>query len=160
VYGGSLQQMILSFKKGKTEIDELLGRLAESAMQGSDFYKEIELLVPVPLHWLRRLGRGYNQSLILAKQLRHPEAKISSELVRIRQTKPQPVAASAAARVRNVAGAFAVRGGHNFEGSVVCLVDDIKTSGATLNECAKVLKEAGAAKVYAVVLAVAGQSAG
>ena len=152
--------MILGFKHGKTELDELLGQLAESALQGSDFYKEIELLVPVPLHWLRRLGRGYNQSLVLAKQLRHPGAKINTDLVRIRRTKPQPAVASAAARVRNVAGAFAVMGGHDFEGKVVCLVDDIKTSGATLNECARVLKEAGAAKVYAVVLTVAGQSAG
>jgi predicted amidophosphoribosyltransferase len=56
-----------------------------------------------------------------------------------------------------VAGAFAVRRGHRFAGRNICLVDDIKTTGATLNECAKTLKETGAAKVFAVVLAVAGQ---
>ncbi|MHC4213959.1 MAG: ComF family protein, partial [Planctomycetota bacterium] len=48
--------------------------------------------------------------------------------------------------------------GHKFAGSKICLIDDIKTSGATLNECAKVLKAAGAAKVFALVLAVAGQN--
>jgi predicted amidophosphoribosyltransferase len=64
---------------------------------------------------------------------------------------------SPAARARNVAGAFAVRNGHNFTGRKICLVDDIKTTGATLNECAKTLKNAGAAKLFALVLAVAGQ---
>ena len=64
---------------------------------------------------------------------------------------------SDAARARNVAGAFAVRRGHRFAGRAVCLVDDIKTTGATLNECAKTLKEAGASQVFALVLAVAGQ---
>ena len=64
---------------------------------------------------------------------------------------------SRAERVRNVAGAFAVRYRHDFDGRKVCLVDDIKTTGATLNECAKMLKQAGASKVFALVLAVAGQ---
>ena len=67
---------------------------------------------------------------------------------------------SPAARARNVAGAFAVRNGHPFVGRKSCLVDDIKTSGATLNECAYILKQAGASKVFALVLAVAGQSTG
>ena len=66
--------------------------------------------------------------------------------------------ANAAARAKNVAGAFAVRYGHNFTGRTLCLVDDIKTTGATLNECARVLKQAGASKVFALVLAVAGQN--
>jgi predicted amidophosphoribosyltransferase len=80
------------------------------------------------------------------------------DLARIRYTKSQPAMASPAARARNVAGAFAVRRGHEFTGRSICLVDDIKTTGATLNECAKTLKEAGASKVFALVLAVAGQS--
>ena len=77
--------------------------------------------------------------------------------MRIRRTQAQPQVATPAARARNVVGAFVVRNRHGFDGKTICLVDDIKTSGATLNECAKVLKEAGAAEVYALVLAVAGQ---
>lgn len=158
VYGDALQQMILSFKKGRTELDLTLGFLANSALQGSVFCNDIEFFVPVPLHWTRRLIRGYNQSLVLAKKLKCRTAKISTELVRIRRTKAQPTMASPAARARNVAGAFAVRRGHRFEGAKICLVDDIKTTGATLNECAKTLKEAGTSKVFALVLAVAGQN--
>lgn len=157
VYGDTLQEMILAFKHDRTELASVLAPLARAALQGSGFYDEIELLVPVPLHWTRRLLRGYNQSHVLARQLKHPRAIVSTDLVRIRRTVAQPVAATPAARVRNVAGAFAVRADHRFAGKTVCLIDDIKTSGATLNECAKVLKEAGADKVHALVLAVAGQ---
>ena len=150
--------MILAFKNGHTELDSILGFLANSALAGSNFYKDIEFFVPVGLHWSRRLIRGYNQSLVLAKKLKHSSAKINTDLVRIRRTKPQPTMANASKRAANVAGAFAVRHRHQFAGRKLCLVDDIKTSGATLNECARVLKEAGAQKVFALVLAVAGQN--
>jgi ComF family protein len=158
VYGDALQKMIISFKRGRTELDLTLGFLANSALQGSGFCEIIEFFVPVPLHWSRRLIRGYNQSLILARRLRRQAAKISTDLIRIRRTKAQPTMASPAARARNVAGAFAVRKKHNFTGRKICLVDDIKTTGATLNECSKTLKDAGAAEVFALVLAVAGQN--
>lgn len=157
IYSEALRQMILSFKKGKTELDSVLSFLANSALQAGGFYNDIEFFVPVPLHWARRLGRGYNQSLVFAKKLEHPTAKINTELVRIRHTKAQPAMMSPTKRAANVAGAFAVRRGHRFTGKNICLVDDIKTSGATLNECAKTLKQVGASKVYALVLAVAGQ---
>ena len=158
IYSRSLQQIILAFKNGRTEHTHVLAFLANSALKASDYYRDVELFVPVPLHWSRRLTRGYNQSHILARKLSHPIAGVSTDLVRIRRTRLQPAMASAAARARNVAGAFAVRKGHRFTGRRVCLVDDIKTSGATLNECASVLKQAGAVKVFALVLAVAGQS--
>jgi len=158
VYTKSLQKMILSFKNGRTELDSPLGFLANSALQGSGFSDEIEVFVPVPLHWSRRLLRGYNQSHVLIRKLRHPLVKISTDLVRIRRTKSQPAMTSPAARAKNVAGAFAVRYGHDFTNRKICLVDDIKTTGATLNECAMTLKQSGAAKVFALVLAVAGQN--
>ena len=157
VYTQALRKMILAFKKGRTELDSVLGFLANSALQGSGFVNGIDFFVPVPLHWRRRLIRGYNQSQVLVKRLKQSSAKISTDLVRIRHTKSQPTTTSATARAKNVAGAFAARYGHNFTGRNICLVDDIKTTGATLNECAKTLKEAGASKVFALVLAVAGQ---
>ena len=152
--------MILAFKHDRSELASVLAPLAEAALQGSGFHDEIEVLVPVPLHWTRRVLRGYNQSALIARRLHHPRARVSTDLVRVRRTRIQPQAVTPAARARNVAGAFIVREGHEFAGRTVCLVDDIKTSGATLNECAKALKEAGAARVYALVLAVAGQRTG
>jgi len=153
----ALQRMILAFKHDHSELAAVLTPLAEAALQGSGFHDDINLFVPVPLHWTRRILRGYNQAHLIAKRLHHPRARVSTDLVRIRRTRAQPQAATPAARARNVAGAFVTREGHEFSGKTLCLVDDIKTSGATLNECAKALKEAGAARVYALVLAVAGQ---
>lgn len=160
VYRDALQQMILVFKHDGTELARVLGTVLDAALQGSSFYDDLELLVPVPLHWTRRLRRGYNQSALLARQLTHPTARIIPDLVRIRRTRTQPAVVTPAARARNVRGAFAVRPDHRFVGRRLCLIDDIKTSGATLNECARTLKEAGATKVYALVLAVAGQRSG
>jgi ComF family protein len=130
--------------------------MADSAFQSSAFFDETEMFVPVPLHWIRRLVRGFNQSRLICKKIKHPSAKINTDLVRIRNTHRQ-WDLNHAKRKRNVAGAFAVRKGHNFTGKRICLVDDITTSWATLNECAKTLKQAGAEKVYAIVAAVAAQ---
>jgi competence protein ComFC len=160
VYLDALKEMILAFKlSGRTELDRHLGFIANSALQGSSFYDKIDFFVPVPLHWRRRIVRGYNQSQIIAKSLKHPSALLSTDLVRIRHTKEQPSMTSVRQRALNVAGAFAVRYGHKFAQKNICLVDDVKTSGATLNECARVLKQAGAVNVFALVLAVAGQNA-
>jgi len=158
LYADALSKMILAFKSGRTELDSCLGFLANSALQGSSFLNAIDFFVPVPLHWRRRLTRGYNQSLILAKKLNHSSAGIITDLVRIRYTKSQLMMASPAQRRANVAGAFAVRRRHEFTDRNICLVDDVKTTGATLNECAKTLKQAGAKKVFALVLAIAGQN--
>jgi len=160
IYANAMQRMILALKSSRSELDSVLGFLAEGALAGGGLGGEIDFFVPVPLHWRRRLLRGYNQSMLLAKMLKASKGKINTELVRIRHTKRQPMTASAAQRRANVAGAFAVRRGHKFAGHNICLVDDIKTTGATLNECARVLKHAGASKVFALVLAVAGQQAG
>jgi len=159
VYDKALRKMILAFKlSGRTELDVVLGFLANSAFQGAAFVQEVDFFVPVPMHWTRRLLRGYNQSHLIARRLKHDSVKTNTELVKIRRTKSQTAMTTPAGRARNVAGAFAVRRGHSFAGRRLCLVDDIKTTGATLNECADVLKQAGASKVYALVVAVAGQN--
>jgi ComF family protein len=157
IYADALQRLILAFKHDHSELVVTLASLADAALQGSRFHDAIDLFVPVPLHWTRRLLRGYNQSHLIAKRLRYPHVRVSTDLVRVRRTQPQPQAATPTARARNVAGAFFVRHRHGFGDRTICLVDDIKTSGATLSECAKALKEAGAVRVYALVLAVAGQ---
>jgi len=155
VYEATLRSLILAFKF--SEKTELAGRLSEMLRQAvfvSGFYEEVDMTVPVPLHWRRKLMRGYNQSYLLAKRITPEGHDVSTDLVRVRNTQQQ-WDLTPAQRRRNVRGAFAVRRGHPFEDKTVLLVDDISTSGATLNECAKTLKSAGAKKVYAAVLATA-----
>ncbi len=160
VYDKALRDMILAFKNGRTEMDVVFSLLANSAFAASPFYERVELLTPVPLHWSRRLRRGYNQAMVVACRLRHPRAKVCGAVARIRRTAVQPSMTSPHGRARNVAGAFEVRNPSRVTGRSICLVDDVKTTGATLNECARVLKQAGAAEVFALVLAVAGQARG
>lgn len=157
VYTGAIRDLILKFKfEDRTEFADMLGAIAGAALEGSSFGDDIDLFVPVPLHWIRRLGRGYNQSMLLCRALGVSGCRIDTDLVRTRYTRKQWTL-TPAKRHSNVAGAFTVRKGHKFSTANVCLVDDITTSAATLNECAKTLKQAGVKKVFALVVAVAMQ---
>jgi len=157
VYKSPLSSLVVRFKLAdKTHLLPVLADFAQSAVYKADFFQLVDYIVPVPLHWRRRFQRGFNQSALIAKSLKLGDARFNTDVVKIRHTYDQ-TAVTFAERKKNLRGAFAVRKGHNFKGKNICLVDDIKTTGATLNECAKVLKEAGAEKVFAFVLAVAGQ---
>lgn len=114
----------------------------------------IDAVMPVPLHSTRLRERGFNQALLLAHALckAHGLTLSFDNLNRIRPTRPQ-VELSGEERVANVAGAFALRRPGEVSGRTVLLIDDVHTTGATLNECARVLKKAGAARVMALTLA-------
>lgn len=114
----------------------------------------INVVMPVPLHVTRLRQRGFNQALLLAHELSKSFAIPLSfdNLARVRSTRPQ-IELSGEERVKNVAGAFALRQPEQVRGIKVLLVDDVFTTGATMNECAAVLKEAGAVRVTALTLA-------
>jgi ComF family protein len=112
-----------------------------------------DYLVPVPLHTVRLIRRGFNQALLLSRGL-HREKGIPLEfenLKRRRYEKPQSLG-DREERLKQIRGAFAVKHPKVFEEKNVLLIDDVFTTGATLNECAKVLQKSGA-KVYALTLA-------
>jgi competence protein ComFC len=155
-YDGTLKQMLGALKfQDKVELMDYLGPVFRQAFLAAGFADKAQLLVPVPLHWRRRFKRGFNQSYLLAKYLRNESLRVSEDLVRIRYTPHQWQMQTDSQKRRNVRDAFTVRQGHPFAGRAVCLVDDITTSGATLTECARTLKEAGAVAVFAAVTAVA-----
>mgnify|MGYP001248780839 CR=1 FL=1 len=138
--------------RGGAQVIEVLARPLTQAWRALDMTSD--LLVPVPLHKRREARRGYNQALVLAQalgaQLQLPTA--SRALQRVRDTTSQ-THLNRAARHRNVADAFAVFPGLDLAGLMVTLVDDVATTGATLNACAVVLLEAGAKAVNAFTLA-------
>ena len=113
-----------------------------------------DVIVPVPLHPKRLRERGYNQSGLLAKELGKLAGMplIDGLLLRQRQTSPQARTANVAERQKNVAGAFVCSAGGLAEKSVL-LIDDVATSGATLDAAAAALKDAGATEVWGLVLA-------
>jgi len=113
-----------------------------------------DVLVPVPLHRRRLRERGYNQSVLLARELgamaRLPV--VDDCLERRQPGLPQARTSSVQERRQNVRGVFLCRD-DRLSGKQVLLVDDVATSGATLDACAAALKDAGAASVWALVLA-------
>jgi ComF family protein len=113
-----------------------------------------DVVIPVPLHPHRLRWRGFNQSLLLARPLgRRRDLRVEPfALMRTRPTPPQ-VGLNDRERHRNIVGAFAVRNVGAVRGLSVLLVDDVYTTGATVNECAKVLRRAGARQVEVLVLA-------
>ena len=113
-----------------------------------------EILVPVPLHKKRLRERGYNQSELLARELgKLVNIPVAGDyLLRRRQSSPQARTLNVEARYHNVTGAF-VCVDHRFQGKQVLLIDDVCTSGATLDSCALSLKEAGVASVWGLVMA-------
>lgn len=113
-----------------------------------------DVLVPVPLHPKRLRERGYNQSARLAQELgKLTDIPVVADcLVRRRHTSPQARTSNAEERRSNIAGAFAGTD-HGLRGKQVLLVDDVATSGATLDACAAAVKAAGAASVWGLVMA-------
>jgi len=113
-----------------------------------------EVLVPVPLHQKRLKERGYNQSQLLARELGKLVnlPVVDDYLIRQRYAIPQARTSSVEERRSNVANAFICRN-HRLQDKQVLLIDDVATSGATLNACASALKTAGATSVWGLVLA-------
>ncbi|HTY40081.1 MAG TPA: ComF family protein [Candidatus Paceibacterota bacterium] len=113
------------------------------------------LIMPIPLAAHRARQRGFNQAALIAEPLaRHFGKGLSEEiLVRTRSTKPQSELKDFAERRQNVTACFAVRELAAVAGQAVLLVDDVRTSGATLEEAARALKKAGARRVLALVAA-------
>lgn len=142
--------------QGLLPIARMMAGLLASRISESIHRPIIDLLVPVPLHWTRKRERGFNQSLIiaceLASRLGLPVAK--NALRRVRKTLDQ-TGLSAQARITNVKGAFRVREFEVLARKRVLLVDDVTTTGATLNEAAGELRKAGCRNVFAAVIAVA-----
>ena len=127
------------------------------ARSGAGLLAEAETIVPVPLHRTRLWQRRFNQSALLAAGLSRLSGVPADPLAltRIRPTKSQGAMPSAKARRRNVRGAFRVAANRveAVNSRNVLLVDDVYTTGATLDACAKALKEAGAERVLALTLA-------
>lgn len=137
----------------KTKLSRLLGRALATIITADHILNQADCVVPVPLHWWKTLQRGYNQALLLSRVIEENCALPTHEILRrTRYTRTQTWL-QATARRTNVAGAFEVKT-DSVEGKKIVLIDDVLTTGATINECARILKEAGAREVYSCVAAI------
>lgn len=163
-YEGKARELILEFKLGRrASLGYALGALLGDFLAESGLSRAVDLVAPVPLHWRRRLSRGFNQAALVANELaiRFGLRLAPRLLVRQRATQTQ-TALSGLRRGANVRGAFALRSRRRppVLGQRVLLVDDVFTTGATASECARVLREAGAAEVLVATVAHTHRSSG
>lgn len=158
-YEGAILKGIHRLKYGsKSFVADALGPLVTGFAQQRLDGARPDLIMPVPLHPRRLRERGFNQSLLLARHVSrtlHLDLDILS-LRRVRYTLPQANLAKKE-RQKNVRGAFFLEQEGVVRGKTVLLVDDVVTTGNTLNECARILRKAGAQKVLCLSLARAGK---
>lgn len=150
-----LRQVIQKFKYGrKVALGKPLGHLMARGCEEFLSQCDAETIIPVPLHPKRLRWRGFNQSVLLARQVaRAYDLPMDCfTLYRTRDTPPQTQLPEEDRR-RNMRRAFALSPQSSVEGKCLLLVDDVYTSGATVNECSRVLKRGGAREVLVLTLA-------
>lgn len=157
IYEGIIQDIIHKFKYGKKPyLGKGLGVLMLNRLLLTPYiFKDINYIVPIPIHKNRMRNRGFNQSELLAKEISKglglPMA--SNLIIRKKDTKPQS-AFSPLGRKNNLKDAFVVNKKYNLKNKNILLIDDIYTTGSTLNACCEVLYELGVNKVNATTLSI------
>jgi len=147
-----LQDAICLFKyRGRVSLASALSRLMIDRLPPLD---PVDLVIPVPLHARRLREREFNQSLLLADSIaRHIQTPLSfSNLVRVAAS-PAQTTLSRKGRLKNLRGAFSLRDPASIVGKRILLIDDVFTTGTTINECAKTLRKARSGDVWALTLA-------
>lgn len=156
-YEGVMRTLIHKFKYARQKF--LFRMLNDMIMMQGKLEKivsNVDIIVPVPLYWLKKMQRGFNQSELLSVgiQRRFSKPLSTNNLCRIKSTLSQ-TQLSKGQRQMNVRNAFFVKDPALFKGKKILLVDDVLTTGVTASECSKKLKEAGAESVHVFILALA-----
>jgi len=149
----TLGRLLRSYKySGREELGPILGGWLAQVVAGAPWLDRVEVIVAVPTHWRHRLTRPLYAAealtAIVVKRTGLPQAPV---LTRVKAG-PHQIGLSYRDRSDNVRGAFAIRRGTILNDARLLLIDDVKTTGATINECAKVLRRGGAAEVYAALV--------
>lgn len=156
-YHGGIETAIQAFKyKNHPRLSETISMLLCEELEKHGGVPEADYIIPVPMHPGKKRRRGYNQSELIAGHLgEYLNMEVRTDIIRkIRHTRPQS-RLKRLDRLRNLKGAFSAVPGTNVEGKDIILVDDVLTTGTTMNTCAKILREKGAVHIYGIVVAIA-----
>jgi ComF family protein len=155
VYGGAMARAIVRLKyEARPDLARPLGDLLFRALASQGPSLKEAVVVPVPLHPSRLAERGFNQSALFARRIaRQLGAPFAPRVLARRRDTPRQANLHRDARLANVAGAFLARQPQRVQARTVLLVDDVCTTGATLEACSSALVDAGARSVVSAVLA-------
>ncbi len=151
-YSGEIRKRIIEFKyDGRTGLCSLFGFLMAEAFKKSGMTADFDEVLPVPASKKGFRARGYNQAELMAKEAgKYLNIPVGSELVRIKETRPQNKL-DRDKRAENIKGAFGISG--SVGNKKILLIDDIYTTGSTINECKKTLMSAGAESIFYITAA-------
>lgn len=152
-----LQHAIHALKYDKKfPVGIFLGKVLAREIKKHSSNWQFDLVIPIPLHQLKKAERGYNQSFYIAKGVsKELNVKVSDRVVkRVKYTESQTTM-NLNEREENISGAFKLKKNNNVRGKIILLIDDVITTGATISECGRILLEAGANKIYAASIAIA-----
>jgi ComF family protein len=138
-------------------LGENLAKFAYQALKEEEgLWQKVDALVPVPIHPKRKRRRGFNQAQAIAEELEKIKGlKVAKGILVKVKNVPAQTSLEAEDREKNVIGAFRVAKEDHVKGKRLLLIDDVYTTGATIRECSRVLKKAGAKEVNAITLAQA-----
>jgi competence protein ComFC len=157
-YRGHLKDAVLLLKYKKFRpLGSVLGGMAFEALKKDEIlWKDIDLIIPVPLHKRRQRERGFNQAEAVAREIgKRSGIAVARKILRKTRNAPPQTSLERDDRANNVRDAFAVVGKEAIAGKVILLVDDVYTTGATLGACARILHQEGAVEVRAITVAQA-----
>lgn len=154
-YTGTVREAIIRYKfNGKEYYSDRFSQIMADCVENNLDCGDISVISWVPLSKLRQHKRGYNQAKLLAEGIaKSVDLPLAPCLVKTRNNPAQSKTKSAAERSRNVVGVYRLKDKVDVKGKNILLIDDVVTTGSTLSECARILRKAGANKVYCATIA-------
>lgn len=150
-YKGEVKDMLRAFKSGKPYLGKPFAHILY------DYYRRLDthfdVVIPIPIHKSREKERGFNQAEILASEIERNTGLVRNDIVVKAVDTPHQTGLSRENRLTNIIGSFEVVDKTAVKGKTILVVDDIYTTGSTINEVARILLEAGATAVYGLCLA-------
>ena len=153
-YSDQIQYLIHTMKyKNMPGICVLFGNALGHLIREHHFLRDIDLILPVPLHPIRYRERGFNQAELLARQIGGlNNVPVDGKVLKRLRYTDQQAKFSKQERARNVCGAFGIAHQSVVENKHIAVVDDVLTTGSTMNECAKILKQSGAKHITTITI--------